>query len=216
MKRHRRISAAALLAAVTAAPSLAQAPPAQAWEIGPIIDGRNYSVNMPLRPEESRDGASFLIPGPTKADGHVHYVTLPVRSLAGARSITLRYRIDAPRGTRFVQQENPGAGPATLSLYFQRRGDSWRTRHEDYRWYAPPGRDVPLSPGVHEVTIPLDARANWIAMMGGTSGSNPEGFGAAVENAHRVGFTFGGTSGRGHGVYATQPARFTVLDFRID
>ena len=209
-------SLAAALAALTVSPTAAQAPPAAAWEIGPFIDGRNYSVGMPVRASETRDGASFVIPGPTAADGHVHYVTTRVRSLAGAKRITLRYRIDAPRGTEFFQQENPSAGPATLSLYFQRRGDSWRARHPDYRWYSPAGRDVPLSPGIHEVSIALDPGEKWIAMMGSDSSTNPRGFAAAISDAHRVGFTFGGNSGRGHGVYATNPARFTVLDFRID
>ncbi|GMM92671.1 hypothetical protein [Qipengyuania sp. MTN3-11] len=207
---------AAALAGSAISPGAAEAPPASAWEIGPFIDGRNYSVGMPVRPADTREGASFVIPGPTAADGHVHYVTTPVRSLAGAKRITLRYRIDAPRGTRFVQQENPGAGPATLSLYFQRRGDSWRARHPDYRWYSPVARQVPLSPGVHEVSIPLAEDERWIAMMGSDSATNPRGFAAAIEDAHRVGFTFGGSSGRGHGVYATNPARFTVLDFRIE
>ena len=164
---------------------------------------------MPLRPAAGPDGASFAIPGPTKTAGHVHYVTLPVRSLEGASRITLRYRIDAPRGTRFLQQENPGAGPATLSLYLQRRGDSWRARHSDYRWYSPNGRDVPLTPGVHEVSIGLDEP--WIPMMGGDAHANPRGFAAALANAHRVGFTFGGNSGRGHGVYATRPDNFNQL-----
>ena len=210
------LGAALAFAGATAltAPAFAEAPPASAWQIGPIIDGRNYSVNMPLRPREGRDGASFTIPGPTRADGHVHYVTLPVRSLEGARRITLRYRIDAPRGTRFIQQENPAAGPATLSLYFQRYGDSWRMRHPDYRWYSPNGREMPLSPGTHEVSIGLDE--DWIAMTGPSAHRNKAGFRRALMDAHRVGFTFGGSSGRGHGVYATAPATFTVLDFEIE
>lgn len=216
MMRRLKPIFATTLAILAVSPAAADAPPASVWEIGPFIDGRNYSVGMPVRPAETSEGASFVIPGPSARDGHVHYVTMPVRSLAGARRITLRYRIDAPQGTRFLQQEDPGAGPATLSLYFQRRGDSWRARHPDYRWYSPMGRDVPLSPGVHEVSIPLDPDQKWVAMMGGNSSGNPRGFAAALSEAHRVGFTFGGNSGRGHGVYATRPARFTVLDFEIE
>ena len=210
----RNIAALASVFILAMTPAAIASPPADAWEIGPIIDGRNRSVGLPLRADEGRDGATFVIPGPTRADGHVHYVTVPVRDLAGAQRIVLRYRIDAPRGTRFLQQEAPDAGPATLSLYFQRRGDSWRARHPDYRWYAPNGRDVPLSPGEHEVSIGLDE--NWIAMMGSDARSNPRGFSEALAKAHRVGFTFGGDHGRGHGVFATRPARFTVLDFRIE
>lgn len=202
-------TAAALLASV----ALAAAPPAGAWEIGPIIRGKNYSVNMPLRASDTRAGPSFAIPGPNAADGHVHYVTVPTRPLEGARRITLTYRIDAAPGTRFVAQESPQL-PATLSLYFQRAGDGWTTRQPDWRWYAPTNRTMPLRPGKHTVSIGLDE--DWIAMTGPAAHANPRGFAAALADTQRVGFTFGSESGRGHGVYATAPARFTILDFRVE
>ena len=202
-----------LAGAAPIAPVGAAGPPADAWEIGPIIRGKNYSYRMPLRPEEGRSGPSFEIPGPTAADGHVHYLTIPIRSLEGARRIVLRYRIDAAPGTRFVPQEVPGEA-ATLSLYFQRGGDSWTTRHPDWRWYAPNERVVPLKPGIHTVSIGLDE--NWIAMTGSDARSNPRGFAAALAGTHRVGFVLGSAGLRGHGVYATAPARFTILDFRVE
>ncbi len=205
--------ALAAVSALTVTGTAVAAPPADAWEIGPIIKGRSYSPGMPTRADRGRDGASFDIPGPTRREGHVHYVTVPVRSLSGAQRITLRYRIDAPRGTRFLAQEAPG-GPGTLSLYFQRAGDRWSPKTPDYRWYSPANRVVTLQPGVHEVSIALDE--DWTAMMGPGAHANPRGFTAALARAHRVGFVFGGQSGRGHGVYATQPARFTVLDFEIE
>lgn len=199
------------LAAIPA-PSAAQ-PSAGAWEIGPFIRGRSLSPGMPSRLDATEQGPSFAIPGPDASDGHVHYVTVPTRPLEGARRITLRYRIDAPRGTRFVPQEDPGR-TATLSLYFQRRGDSWTMRHPDYRWYAPNDRVVPLSPGTHEISIGLDE--DWIAMTGPGAHANPRGFAEALAQTARVGFVFGSDGGRGHGVYATQPARFTILDFEIE
>lgn len=209
MKRIALIAAACSLAAGAAT----AAPPADAWEIGPIIRGKNYSYRMPLRPEQGRAGATFEIPGPTAAEGHVHYLTVPTRPLAGARRIVLTYRIDAAPGTRFVPQEVPGEG-ATLSLYFQRAGDSWTTRHPDWRWYAPNDRVVPLRPGTHTVSIGLDE--NWIAMTGSDARSNPRGFEAALARTERVGFVLGSAGLRGHGVYATRPARFTILDFRVE
>lgn len=202
-------TAAALLASV----AFAAGPPAGQWEIGPIIRGKNYSYRMPLHPDETRAGPSFDIPGPSAADGHVHYVTVPSRSLEGARRITLTYRIDAAPGTRFVPQESPQL-PATLSLYFQRAGDGWTTRQPDWRWYAPANRTMPLRPGKHTVSIGLDE--DWIAMTGPDAHSNPRGFAAALAQTQRVGFVFGSEGGRGHGVYATAPARFTILDFRVD
>lgn len=204
---------AAASASLAAGAAIAAGPPASAWEIGPIIRGKNYSRGMPLRPEETRSGPSFAIPGPTAADGHVHYVTIPTRPLAGARRITLTYRIDAAPGARFVPQESPHL-PATLSLYFQRAGDGWTTRQPDWRWYAPTDRTMPLRRGTHTVSIALDE--NWIAMTGPAAHANPRGFRAALENTARVGFTFGSEEGRGHGVYATAPARFTILNFQVD
>lgn len=214
---HRTLLAAAAFA-VTAAALLATAafaggPRADQWEIGPIIRGKNYSYRMPLRPSDTRAGPSFEIPGPTAAAGHVHYVTVPTRPLEGARRITLTYRIDAAPGTRFVPQESPQL-PATLSLYFQRAGDGWTTRQPDWRWYAPTNRTMPLRPGTHTVSIGLDE--DWIAMMGPAAHANPRGFAAALAETRRVGFTFGSEGGRGHGVYATAPARFTILDFRVE
>lgn len=204
------LSAAIALGAASAATA---APPAGAWEIGPIIRGKNYSYRMPLRPDESRDGPSFAIPGPTAEDGQVHYLTVPTRPLQGARRIALTYRIDAAPGTRFVPQESP-ALPATLSLYFQRAGDGWTARQPDWRWYAPANRTVPLRPGTHTVSIGLDE--DWVAMTGPGAWANPRGFAAALADTARVGFVFGSEGGRGHGVYATAPARFTILDFRVE
>lgn len=210
------IASSAIFAAILTIPNTtleAAGPAASEWSIGPIIKGRNYSVNMPRTMQDTRDGPSFDFPYPSAANGHVHYVTVPVQSLEGAKRITLTYRIDAKPGTRFLEQENP-AGPATLSLYFQRAGDRWSARTPHHRWYSPAGRDLPLNPGTHTVSISL--AEPWIAMMGGDASSLPQAFDAAIRDTAQVGFTFGGNSGRGHGVFATAPARFTVLSFRIE
>lgn len=210
MSKSLLLAAAAL---AIAGIGIAAAPPAAQWEIGPIIRGQNYSRGMPLRPDEGRAGPSFAIPGPTASQGHVHYVTMPTGPLEGARRITLTYRIDAAPGTRFVPQEWPDRR-AILSLYFQRAGDGWTMRQPDWRWYAPRNRVVPLAPGKHTVTIGLDE--DWIAMTGPSARTNPRGFAEALADTARIGFVFGSDGGRGHGVYATAPARFTILDFRVE
>ena len=214
--RKRRLLTATLTAAVLAVPAtalIAFGPSARDWSIGPIIRGENYSVNMPPTLRDTPNGPAFDFPYPTAAHGHVHYVTVPVRSLRGAERITLTYRIDTESSTRFLEQENPD-GQATLSLYFQRSGDRWTRRTPQHRWYAPASKEMVLRPGVHTVSVALDEP--WIAMMGGDARDHPEKFEAAKRETVRVGFTFGGKSGRGHGVFATAPARFTVLDFRIE
>jgi len=192
----------------------AAGPAVEAWSIGPVIRGRNYSVGMPRTLSRERDGASFQFPYPSRSAGHVHAVTVPVRSLAGAERITLTYRIDAAPGVRFYGQEN--GGPGWLSLFIQRRGDNWsaKGRYETYRWYSPNERIETLRPGVHTVSIPLDEE--WNGVVAWKRSANPAAFEAALADAASVGFVFGSSSGLGHGVYASGPAKFTILDFRID
>lgn len=207
----KKLFATVALAAAAFGTALAAQVPAEAWRIGPIIKGRNYSVGMPPAMQEGRQGPEFQFPA--NGRGHVHYVTLNTGSIEGARAITVRYRIDAAPGARFIAQENGEQG--TIGLSFQRAGDNWsgRGRFESYRWYSPLA--APLSPGVHTFTARLDD-PRWVAVMGTQSGANPAGFRSALADAESVSMTFGSSGRRGHGVYSTAPARFTLLNFRID
>ena len=184
------------------------------WEIGPRIRGRSYSPGMPPHPSVLGEGWYFDFPGPRRSDGHVHYVTRSTGPLDGARGILLDYTIEAAPGAEFVPQETR-QGPATLSLYLQRRGDDWRARGRTrfYRWYSPANRVVQLRPGSNTLRIGFDE--NWISVLGSDHDRSPEEFLEALENAGRIGMTFGGDSGRGHGVYATGPARFIVKRFTV-
>ncbi len=213
--------AAAPRPAAEPAPQSFSGPAANAanWEIGPVIRGRSRSPGMPLRPSPLPDASagawSFDIPYPAPRAGHVHYVTMPTGSLAEARRITMTYRLDAAPGTQFHPQEYPGT-PGTMSLYFQVRGDNWtaRDQYRFARWYAPWDKVMRLEPGTHTVSIDMDE--NWIAVVAFSRETAPDEFRRALANAGRIGFTFGGKGGRGHGVYATAPARFTLLDFRVE
>jgi hypothetical protein len=214
------MTAAALLAVPTAAiPSAslnaAQTPAAQEWNIGPVIRGRNHSVGMPLNPLPSRRGPYFDFPYPNVNAGHVHYVTFRHGPLSGKRRIVMRYRIDAAPGVRFVARENAQL-PATISLYFQRRGDSWSSKrgHEAYRWYAPERTIQRLTPGEHEMVVDLQDR-DWISVQVSTPATKPREFAEAVYQTDQVGFVLGARAGRGHGVFATGPARLTILSFRV-
>lgn len=192
----------------------AQSASASEWTIGPVVRGRSLSPGMPLHPAQGRDGPTFAFPGPHERDGHVHYLTRPVGDLTRAREIVLRYRVDAAPGTRFVAQETPGE-TATVSLFLQRGGDNWSGRgaFAAYRWYSPPGTPVPLRPGTHTLRIALTP--GWIDVNGQPASRAPDGFAQARREAQTVGVLFGSDSRRGHGVFATGPARFTVLDFTI-
>jgi hypothetical protein len=151
---------------------------------------------------------------PRAGRGQVDAMTTAVGPLAGASQITLRYRVDAARGAGFVADESPGE-PATLSLYFQRRGDNWsaKGRYASYRWYAPNRAVVPLTPGVHTMTVRLDEP--WINVNGVQNDQDPRGFAGALQDTARLGLAFGSANLRSHGVYTTGSARFTLLSLDI-
>lgn len=203
------------LAAIAAADvRAAAAQPAEAWEIGPVIRGRSLSVGMPLTPTAARRGWFLDFPYPTAGAGHAHYLTFDHGSLTGKRRIVMRYRIDAAPGVRFVPRETPHL-PAMLSLYFQRRGDNWTGRRgfENFRWYAPVHTVVPITPGEHQVSVNLNDA--WIQVNGQPAGAHPQAFGEALADAGRIGFVLGSHQARGHGVFATGPARLTVISFQV-
>ena len=210
-------SVAGLVAAATVAvmPAQPAAGPGAAWEIGPVIRGRNYSVGMPAHPTPVGRGWYFDFPYPSVDAGHVHYVTFNHGPMRAKSKIVVRYRIDAAQGVRFNPRQATGT-PAAVSLFVQRRGDNWRAKgeYENYRWYAPAQTVRELAPGVGEIVVSLHD-PEWLSVMGKPAGSNPAAFRDAIADAERVGLVFGSSAARGHGVYATGPARFTLLSFRI-
>lgn len=191
-------------------------PSASNWELGPFINGKNRTMGMPLHPTQLGNRWYFDFPNPDAMAGHVHYTTYPSGSLTGARRIVMRYRIDAARGTRFVPVEAPDAA-ATLSLYFQRSGIKWsgKGEHAYDRWWLSDATMKQIRAGEYEIVANLND-PNWISVWGQPAGAHPEQFQDALSNVSRIGFVMGYAGGRGHGVYATGPARFTMLDFRVE
>jgi hypothetical protein len=186
---------------------------AAAWTIGPVIKGRNYSVDMPLHPT-ARPGGGWHIDLP-QAPGSVHYVTYPHGPLAGKRRIVMRFRVEATRGARIIASSD-GVSPSIITLYFQRRGDNWsgRRQFETYRWYGTFASKTPITAGVHEIVAPLDAR--WTAVESSNAHSQASAFRQALAEADQVGFVLGGGDGYGHGVHATGRARLIVTEFRVE
>ncbi len=187
-------------------------PSAISWDIGPTIQGRNYSEDTPPSPASVRGGMAVVIP---PAPGSVHYVTRASAPLAGARRIVMHYRIDLAPGARIFARTAPGQ-PGMLTLYFQRAGDSWsgNGRFEAYRWYATFATDHDLAAGEHTMVAPLDA--GWTAVETSSARTNPHAFAAALAETDRIGFVLGGGDGYGHGVYASGPARIVVTDFHVE
>jgi hypothetical protein len=185
----------------------------EAWTIGPIVRGRNYSKGVPLRPTARRGGGWHVdIP---RAPGSVHAVTFSHGPLAGKRRIVMRFRIEAAPGTRLLASSD-GRSAAMLTLYFQRGGDNWtgRGRFETYRWYATFATRTPLVPGDYVMAAPLDGP--WTAVGTSRARTSPAAFRAALAEADQVGFVLGGGDGFGHGISATGPARLVVTGFRVE
>lgn len=209
------ISAALLAVAGTGfSADQAQAQPANAaaWEVGPVIRGRNHSVGMPYAPTQARRG--WFIDFPTVGAGHVNYLTYRPGPLLGARRIVMRYRIDAAPGVRFIARDTPGER-ATISLFLQRGGDNWTARgpYAGYRFYAPGHTVAALTPGEHVMTVNIDG--GWTSVNGVPAARDPRAFAEALAETEGVGIVLGSPSRRGHGVFATGPARLTVLSFDI-
>jgi hypothetical protein len=186
--------------------------PAAAWQIGPIIRGRNYSKGVPLHPTPRR-GGGFQVDLPS-APGSVHYVTFRHGPLTGKRRIVMRYRVESDPGVRFLAASD-GKSPPLITLYFQRGGDNWsgRGRFESYRWYATFATQS-VTPGDHVMAAPLDAA--WTAVETSNARTSPTAFRAALAGADQAGFVLGGGDGYGHGVFATGRARLIVTEFRVE
>ena len=165
-----------------------------------------WSPGMPSRPVPDGDGWGFTFP--TNPASHVHYVqNFDPPNLEPGKSIRVRFRVS---GQGFTAQEWPDE-PATVSLLIQRKGDDWTARGKmaGHRWYS--AQQVTLAEGEHTMTVPLDV-AHWGDVFGGKA---PVLFSEALRHADNVGLVFGSPSGRGHGVYATGPATFTLLEFGV-
>ena len=163
-----------------------------------------HSPGMPARPVPDGDGWGFTFP--TDPASHVHYVqNFNPPNLAG--QLRVRFRVT---GSGFVAQEHPSE-PATVSLLIQRKGDDWTARGKmaGHRWYS--AQQVTLAEGEHTMAIPLDV-AHWGDVYGGKASVL---FSEALRHADNVGLVFGSPSGRGHGVYATGPATFTLLSYEV-
>lgn len=182
------------------------------WEVGPFIDGENYSKGMPEHPSKAADGIFAL--ELTTPEQQPHYVTMPTEPLAGKSKITMTYKVELADGASIVPVKNPLA-PSIITLYFQRKGDSWSAKDEAFRWYAAFANHKPIKAGEYTLEAPLDG--NWTSVLSSSRSSNPDAFREALENTGRVGFVLGGGDGLGHGVYATGgAARIVVTSFKVE
>jgi hypothetical protein len=132
--------------------------------------------------------------------------------LAGKSKIVLKYRIEGDPNVSFFPACCPTFESIGPTLYFQQSGDDWNT--DGKRWWATFEIRHPIQLGEFEISVPLDGR--WTSVEKMTAESNPNQFATAKQQADRVGFTFGGGDGYGHGVYANGSARFVLTSFKIE
>jgi hypothetical protein len=159
-----------------------------------------WSPGMPAQP--TPQGAGWHFDFPTIPTSHVHYVQWFNPPPLGSE-VRVRFRVT---GGGFVPQEYPDR-PALVSLLIQRKGDDWGAQGpmQSYRWFS--RQTVTLAEGEHELTVPLTV-AHWGDVF---NGQDAAAFAAAIRDVDNIALIFGSDGGRGHGVYATQPSRFTLL-----
>lgn len=182
------------------------------WQIGPIMDGVNYSVNMPLNPSKHPEGWVIEFPHPDAVAGSVHYVTMPVGSLAGKTKVSMTYRVETDDGVIIYPTNFPGS-PSIITLYFQRNNLGWSVDFENWRWYATFSSKMPIVAGTNTLDAGFDQ--NWTAVLTSSRDKNLDAFNTSLADAGRIGFVLGGGDGYGHGVYSTGPARIIVTSFTI-
>ena len=176
------------------------------WTIGPVINGVNSSHNVPLHPTAEAGGWVFNFP--VGVDG-VHYVTTNYAGSIGHFSnLHIKYSITG--GGKFVA--NDGCSPSLIRPYFQEAGDDWSGAgvFEGYRWWGN-GKATQLADGTFTIDISLTDVTQWGDVF---AHQDPSWFNMAKGNVGNIGFTFGACSG-GHGVYATSPTQFHLLEFSL-
>ena len=181
--------------------------PVRSWEIGPIINGRNYSLGL-RGPSRTGGGIALTI----SPNAEPHYVTFRNGSLRGKTRIRMRYRVEGPRGAVIYGANCSTGSSSAVTLYFQREDDDWTS--DGGRWWAT-FASVKLNGPMAEREIVAPLNANWTSVLTMTAGTNPNEFAAAKTNAGRVGFTFANCEGFGHGARATVPVRFIVTRFQV-
>lgn len=173
-------------------------PTASDWYFGPIVNGQNYSKNMPVRPSAQGSAWKFTFPGPS---GEVDAVVndSPMR-LVGKKTVVIHYSVTG--GGFMASGEN---APGRVGFMIQRRGDDWsgKGKYQQYRLYGL-SRPV-LKAGDGTVTVSLASDQMTDVMGKKVSQEVIDGVTADLGSYSVV---FGG-SAASHGVYATQTSTFT-------
>jgi len=153
------------------------------------------------RNEPTISNGAFTFPGPSGVAGY--FYTKPPATIAPGQTVTLVYSIDGSTPVWGVSDPND-VPPANIHLFLWRSADdlSCNGVMASYRFWAPSGITLKLGDN-QTLTSVLDPSV-WTNCYGKNDTS---GFAGELENAMGIGFTFGGQSFFGHGVYLTSAAR---------
>jgi hypothetical protein len=176
--------------------------PIGGWEVGPIIGRTNYSSGFSA--EITPEGYTLVVP----TNGSLNYVVRP-GSLIGKNRIVLRYRVVLDEGVKLLPKCCPQSMSIGPTLYFATSDNDWRK--DGLRWWATFNAPTPIVAGEFELIAPLDGK--WSSVIAMNAETHPLEFRNAINKANRIGFTFGGGDGFGHGIYATGRAKIIITYF---
>ncbi len=169
--------------------------PTSGWLIGPNIDNENRSVNMPARP--TLQGAGWFIELVTPASNVHAVLNYQPPPLVGATAVHMRYAVT---GGGFVSSDG---GDARVSLCIQRKGDDWtgEGKYQQYRLYSQSRPLLGAGDGHLVASVWTDVKGKVVSQAV---------VDAVLADLSNLAVTFGGDFAA-HGVFATEPSRFTLL-----
>lgn len=165
-----------------------------AWTIGPIINGVNYSERMPLHPS-----SPWQFTFPVGSGGPDYIYTPAAGGLTGFMHVRLEFDISDGDGPF---HPTDSGGPGVVRLYIESQYNDWVSANGRF-W----SEATQLSAGHHVMDIALDP-AHWTNVYGQHDAA---GFAAALAAPANVGFTFGGSFN--HGVWSEDAAIFHLIDY---
>lgn len=173
---------------------------------------------MPKHPLPMSKGWQFIFPDAKS----VGYLTTTERPTSASESMTAVIAVATTGSPLFeyrTEPENTCDTPATVRLFFQRRGDdlSGVGAFEFYRWWSTSAA-YRLGPGLVTLVGDLRDASQWTSVLGRNGAANEPMFRAALADLGSVGFTFGGGCFYGHGVYVipgTGRAAFGVTRYAV-
>lgn len=210
----KRLLISALCLALSGCKSSAPSPPTAptiAVSIQPSDWSLLYGTGLSEHPSPLGLGWEFTIP---TNSGSVHYVTVPYIPAAPilGKTLTMIFEMHSTAPTYNALTEPGEVGPPQLHLFLERKGDNFTNQY--YRWWCAASQYLLGSNDNHAIMVscPL-VWTSWTSVYGKSDAAD---FASTLQNLGRVGVTFGGADGWGHGVNLTSgEASFQMVSYSI-